>query len=51
MPRTEDVNLTPLENVAPMGNSKEALLLRLHHTPLFSAWPNDMIAPLLAQSQ
>ncbi len=51
MPRTEDVNPTPLEKEAPMGNSKEALLLRLHHTPLFSAWPNDMIAPLLAQSQ
>ena len=34
-----------------MENNKEALLPRLRQTPLFAAWPEDAIAPLLAQSR
>ena len=34
-----------------MENNKEALLPRLRQTPLFAAWPEDVIAPLLAQSR
>ena len=40
-----------LEKVLPMENNKEALLPRLRQTPLFAAWPEDAIAPLLAQSR
>lgn len=40
-----------LEKVLPMENNKEVLLPRLRQTPLFAAWPEDVIAPLLAQSR
>ncbi|MCK9189437.1 Crp/Fnr family transcriptional regulator [Acidithiobacillus sp.] len=40
-----------LEKVLPMENNKDALLSRLRQTPLFAAWPEDVIVPLLAESR
>ncbi len=33
-----------------MNNNKDSLLPRLRQTPLFTAWPEDVLVPLLTQS-